>query len=94
MTVTDFSAPRPDLWSLAPGILHLNHGSYGAVPRRTQEVLAALRAETETNPMLWFRSVADRLTASRLELAAFLGLAEVEVEKRGDLAKSLAAAVR
>ncbi|MFC5267248.1 aminotransferase class V-fold PLP-dependent enzyme [Kribbella qitaiheensis] len=71
--MTDFSAPRPDLWSLDPGVLHLNHGSYGAVPRRTQEVLAALRAETETNPMLWFRSVADRLTASRLELAAFLG---------------------
>lgn len=70
--VTDISPPRPDLWTLDPGVLHLNHGSYGAVPRRTQEVLAALRAEAETNPMAWFRSVADRLTASRLELASFL----------------------
>ncbi|WP_432950687.1 aminotransferase class V-fold PLP-dependent enzyme [Kribbella sp. CA-253562] len=65
--------PRPDLWSLDPEVLHLNHGSYGAVPRRTQELLARLRAETEANPMLWFRSVAERLTTSRLELAAFLG---------------------
>ncbi|QNE17242.1 aminotransferase class V-fold PLP-dependent enzyme [Kribbella qitaiheensis] len=70
--MTDISPPRPDLWTLDPSVLHLNHGSYGAVPRRTQEVLAALRAETDANPMAWFRSVADRLTASRLELAAYL----------------------
>jgi isopenicillin-N epimerase len=72
VTVTDLR-PRPDLWSLDPEVLHLNHGSYGAVPRRTQELLARLRTETEANPMLWFRSVAERLTTSRLELAAFLG---------------------
>ncbi|TDO47720.1 isopenicillin-N epimerase [Kribbella sp. VKM Ac-2527] len=65
-------SPRPDLWSLDPTVLHLNHGSYGAVPRRTQELQALLRAETEANPMLWFRSVADRLAASRRELADYL----------------------
>ncbi|WP_203590098.1 aminotransferase class V-fold PLP-dependent enzyme [Streptomyces sp. SID13031] len=65
-------SPRPDLWTLDPDVLHLNHGSFGAVPRRTQELLAMLRAETEANPMRWFRSVAERVTASRLELAAFL----------------------
>ncbi|GAA1570621.1 aminotransferase class V-fold PLP-dependent enzyme [Kribbella sancticallisti] len=65
-------SPRPDLWTLDPGVLHLNHGSYGAVPRRPQELLAELRAETEANPMRWFRSVAGRLAASRLELAAYL----------------------
>ncbi len=70
--VTDISRPRPELWTLDPGVLHLNHGSYGAVPRRTQEVLAALRAETEANSMAWFRSVPDRLTAARLELASYL----------------------
>jgi isopenicillin-N epimerase len=70
--VTEISPPRPDLWTLDPGVLHLNHGSFGAVPRRTQEVLAALRAETEANPMTWFRSVPDRLAASRLELASYL----------------------
>ncbi|MEV0284649.1 MULTISPECIES: aminotransferase class V-fold PLP-dependent enzyme [unclassified Kribbella] len=65
-------SPRPDLWTLDPGVLHLNHGSYGGVPRRTQDVMAALRAEAEANPMLWFRSVAARLTTSRLELASYL----------------------
>ncbi|MEI8408764.1 MULTISPECIES: aminotransferase class I/II-fold pyridoxal phosphate-dependent enzyme [unclassified Kribbella] len=65
-------SPRPDLWTLDPDVLHLNHGSYGAVPRRTQDVMAALRAETDANPMLWFRSVAARLTTSRLALASYL----------------------
>lgn len=72
MRVTDLTEPCPELWSLDPGVLHLNHGSYGAVPRRTQQVLAELRAETERNPMRWFRSVPARLTAARLELAAYL----------------------
>ncbi len=70
--VTDISPPRPDLWTLDPGVLHLNHGSYGAVPQRTQELMAALRAETDANPMAWFRSVAGRLATARLELAAYL----------------------
>ncbi|MGW6281683.1 aminotransferase class V-fold PLP-dependent enzyme [Kribbella sp. NPDC055071] len=65
-------APRPDLWALDPSVLHLNHGSYGAVPRRTLDLLAALRAETDANPMAWFRSVVGRLTTSRLELASYL----------------------
>ncbi|TKK80493.1 aminotransferase class V-fold PLP-dependent enzyme [Kribbella jiaozuonensis] len=65
-------SPRPDLWTLDPGVLHLNHGSYGAVPRRTQEVMAGLRTEMDANPMVWFRTVADRLTTSRLALASFL----------------------
>jgi isopenicillin-N epimerase len=69
--VTELS-PRPDLWSLDPTVLHLNHGSYGAVPRPTQEYQTLLRAETEANPMLWFRSVADRLIESRRELADYL----------------------
>lgn len=64
--------PRPDLWTLDPGVLHLNHGSYGAVPRRTQELMARLRTEMDANPMVWFRTVADRLTASRLALASYL----------------------
>ena len=34
--------------------------------------MAALRTETEANPMTWFRSVADRLTTSRRELASYL----------------------
>lgn len=65
--------PRPDLWSLDPEVLHLNHGSFGAVPRRTQEVAARLRDQTEANPMAWFRTLQDRLADSRLALAGYLG---------------------
>jgi len=63
---------RPDLWTLDPAVLHVNHGSFGAVPRRTQETAAALRAETEANPMAWFRRLPDRLAASRRALAGYL----------------------
>ena len=63
---------RPDLWTLDPAVLHLNHGSFGAVPRRTQETAAALRAETEADPMAWFRRLPDRLASSRRALAGYL----------------------
>ncbi len=62
-----------DQWSLDPGVLHLNHGSYGAVPRRTQERAARLRCEMEANPMAWFRFLEERLAASRRTLAGYLG---------------------
>jgi isopenicillin-N epimerase len=64
--------PRPDLWSLDPDVLHLNHGSYGAVPRRSQVELQRLREETERNPLSWFRSVGDKLAHSRGVLASYL----------------------
>lgn len=65
--------PRPELWTLDPTVLHLNHGSYGGVPRRTQEVAAALRAETESNPLAWFRGLPARVTEARTKLAFYLG---------------------
>jgi isopenicillin-N epimerase len=65
--------PRPELWSLDPRALHLNHGSYGAVPRRTQHVAGALREEMEANPLAWFRRLPERLAASRRRLAEYLG---------------------
>jgi len=65
--------PRPDLWSLDPDVLHLNHGSFGAVPRRTQQVAAAMRDETEQNPMAWYRRLRTELPAARAKLAGWLG---------------------
>jgi isopenicillin-N epimerase len=71
--VTAF-APRPDLWTLDPAVLHLNHGSYGAVPRRAQQAAAALREQTEANPMEWFRRLPERLDRTRATLAGHLGV--------------------
>lgn len=64
--------PRPDLWSLDPDVLHVNHGSFGAVPRRTQRELERLRAETERNPVAWFRSVGAKVAHTRGLLASYL----------------------
>jgi len=62
-----------DEWVLDPAKRHLNHGSYGAVPRRTLEHQAALKRELERNPLRWFDSLPERLAAERAALAPFLG---------------------
>ncbi|GIG86552.1 aminotransferase class V-fold PLP-dependent enzyme [Plantactinospora endophytica] len=62
------------LFSLDPGVAHLNHGSYGAVPIGVQRAQQRLRDETEANPMRFFnRGLVDRITHARRHLARFLG---------------------
>ncbi|MDG4785589.1 aminotransferase class V-fold PLP-dependent enzyme [Micromonospora sp. WMMD1102] len=62
------------LFSLDPGVAHLNHGSYGAVPIGVQRAQQRLRDETEANPMRFFnRGLVDRITHARRHLASFLG---------------------
>ena len=76
VAVTSAWRPRPDLWTLDPGVLHLNHGSWGAVPREAQDEAARLRASGEANPPAWFRALPGRVAAARLALAAWLGADE------------------
>lgn len=61
-------------WLLAPNVIFLNHGSFGACPRRVLELQAALRREMEAEPVqfLW-RRYEERLEPSRKELARFIG---------------------
>ncbi|WP_240801556.1 aminotransferase class V-fold PLP-dependent enzyme [Streptomyces sp. A1136] len=61
------------LFRLDPGIAHLNHGSFGAVPIPVQEVQAALSAELHADPDTFFVDVADRIAAARGRVAAHLG---------------------
>lgn len=61
------------LFALDPGIAHLNHGSFGAVPIPVQEAQAALRAEAHADPDAFFDGVADRLALARARIAARLG---------------------
>jgi isopenicillin-N epimerase len=63
-----------DRWSLDPGIVFLNHGSFGACPREVLVHQATLRAEMEANPVRFLsRELDDRLGAARGALAAFVG---------------------
>src|SRR5690348_9265984 len=42
-------------FSLAPELVHLNHGSYGAVPRSVQGEQDRLRSEIERDPTGYFQ---------------------------------------
>ena len=74
MLAPDGSASIGD-WTLAPGVLHLNHGSYGAVPRKAQDAQAAFRTEMEANPCGWFSDLPQRVAVARHQIAEFLGTA-------------------
>jgi isopenicillin-N epimerase len=76
------AAPRPLLladgrdaasaWTLDPAMRHLNHGSFGAVPRVAQERQSALRDEMERAPVAWFPRLPGRIAAARSAIAGHL----------------------
>jgi isopenicillin-N epimerase len=62
------------LFSLDPAVMHLNHGSFGAVPIGVQRAQQRLRDEMEANPVRFMaRGLSDRIAHARRHLAAFLG---------------------
>lgn len=65
--------PRPELWTLDPDVLHLNHGSWGAVPSAAQQAASQLRARSEANPAAWFRSLPSAVASARSRLVEWLG---------------------
>jgi isopenicillin-N epimerase len=69
-----------DAFDLDPTITHLNHGSFGAVPRVVSEAQRGLRARAEANPMRFFRVESPGLkAAARVTAADFLGVGEDEL---------------
>jgi isopenicillin-N epimerase len=61
-------------WVLDPGVVFLNHGSFGACPRVVLEAQQRVRDEIERQPVRFFvRRFNDRLDAARERLAEFLG---------------------
>ena len=62
------------LWSLEPGRVFLNHGSYGACPCAVQEYQDELRARLERAPSdFMYRQLPRLLLQARMELAGLLG---------------------
>jgi len=55
-----------DLFQLSPDLIHLNHGSYGAVPKVIAQEQDSWRAHIEKNPTGFFK---DELTAALRRLA-------------------------
>lgn len=70
--LTPEGTPALSDWSLATDKVHLNHGSYGAVPRAAQEHQLALKTRMDANPCTWFMGQAAALATTRTEIAAFL----------------------
>lgn len=67
-------APLRRHWALDPGLVFLNHGSFGACPTPVLELQAELRRTMEASPVqfLW-RHYEARLEPNRQALARFVG---------------------
>jgi isopenicillin-N epimerase len=60
-------------WMLDPNVVHLNHGSFGAVLKTTFEAAQAARRRMEASPMRYFvLDWQDDLDRARTALAAFV----------------------
>ena len=78
MTLRDVSlnqpAAGPQEWLLDPGIIFLNHGAFGACPRRVLEFQGEWRARLEHRPLQFLvRELEKELDAARETLAQFTG---------------------
>lgn len=69
-----------DAFSLDPSVVHLNHGSFGAVPRVVAEAQRAVHDRLEANPMRFFRVDSPALKEQARSVAgAFLDVRAEEV---------------
>jgi isopenicillin-N epimerase len=67
-------------WTLEPGTVYLNHGSFGACPRVVLEEQARWRARLEANPMRFFARELEGLLEQALgALGAFVGAAPTNI---------------
>jgi isopenicillin-N epimerase len=67
-------AAAAEAWTLDEASVHINHGSFGAVPRVTQEHQNALRADMDAAPVAWFPALPALVRHARTSIAGFLGV--------------------
>lgn len=74
MNFPQFGHARLADFSLADGVAHLNHGSYGAAPRVVTDAAEAWRERMEADPTSFFRDELPGATRAAAErVAGFLG---------------------
>lgn len=67
-------AADPQEWLLDPEIIFLNHGAFGACPRRVLEIQSEWRMRLERQPLQFFvRALEKELDVARETLAQFTG---------------------
>lgn len=62
-----------EAWPLDPAVIHLNHGSFGAVPTTVVAHQDALRRQADLSPVEWFPRIGERVGAARERTAPFVG---------------------
>lgn len=68
------SYPRArDAWPLDREVVHLNHGSFGAVPTVVVEHQDALRRQADLTPVGWFPRIAEQVREAVERTAPFVG---------------------
>ncbi|SPH24566.1 Isopenicillin N epimerase [Defluviimonas aquaemixtae] len=68
--MTDYGRSNIAAFYLDPSVLHLNHGAYGAVPRRVMAALQHYQTEAEARCSTFFRDRYDPMLTERLDLVA------------------------
>jgi isopenicillin-N epimerase len=61
-------------WVLDPALRHLNHASFGAVPRVALDHQREAQAEMERAPVAWFPGLPQRIAGVRTRIAPWLGV--------------------
>lgn len=72
--LTKTGTPARNLWRLTPGMPHINHGSYGAVPAAILDHQRQLRDRMEQAPCQWFQALPGLLADARERTADLLGI--------------------
>src|SRR2546427_7753182 len=76
----DRPACDPRLWLLDPGVVFLNHGSFGSCPRPVLDFQRRIRDRLERQPVQFFvRDLERLLDEARGALAEFLGADAAEL---------------
>ena len=94
---TSDGAELKELFLLDPGVVYLNHGSYGACPRPVFDVYQGWQRELEREPVDFLalqRRLPELLDAARLQLAAYVGSAPGDLAFYANSTSGLNAVVR